>query len=66
MSVGKVDNIVSFSEAYNFLATRSSSGLYSCRAVNEIGSSKIIDVATVYVEDVPEVILDIEPLTPVR
>ena len=47
-------------------ATRASSGLYSCRVLNTIGSSDITDVASVYVEDVPEVVLDIDPLTPVR
>ena len=48
-----------------FSAARASSGLYSCRVFNNIGSSDIIDIASVYVEDVPEVALDIDPLTPV-
>ena len=47
------------------LASRSSSGLYSCRVLNNIGSSDLVDVASVYVEDVPLVVLSIDPLTPV-
>ena len=49
----------------NISASRESSGLYSCRVLNNIGSSPVIDVASVYVEDVPEVELSLEPLTPV-
>ena len=32
---------------------------------NDIGSSEISDIASVYVEDVPEVVLDIDPVNPV-
>ena len=46
-------------------ATRASNGLYSCRVANDIGSSEIVDIATVYVEDVPQVTLDIDPVNPV-
>ena len=48
-----------------FPATRASNGLYSCRVENDIGSSEISDIASVYVEDVPEVVLDIDPVNPV-
>ena len=48
-----------------FSATRVSNGLYSCRVENDIGSSEISDIASVYVEDVPEVVLDIDPVNPV-
>ena len=46
-------------------AVRSSSGLYSCRVTNEVGASQVVDIASVYVEDVPEVVLTVHPVTPV-
>ena len=47
-------------------ATRASSGLYSCRVENDIGSSEVVDIAYVNVQDVPEVFMDIIPKTPIR
>lgn len=32
---------------------------------NEVGTSQIVDIASVYVEDVPEVVLTVDPVTPV-
>ena len=46
-------------------ARRESSGLYSCRVLNNIGSSPVVDLASVYVEDVPEVVLSLDPVRPV-
>ena len=46
-------------------AVRASSGLYSCLVTNEVGISQVVDIASVYVEDVPEVILTVDPVTPV-
>ena len=44
---------------------QSSSGLYSCGVINEVGASQVVDIASVYVEDVPEVVLTVHPVTPV-
>ena len=32
---------------------------------NKVGTSQIVDIASVYVEDVPEVVLTVDPGTPV-
>ena len=42
-------------------AVRSSSGLYSCLVSNEVGTSQIVDIASVYDEDV----LTVDLVTPV-
>ena len=49
-----------------FLGVRSYSGTYSCMVENTVGLSDIVDIVSVYVEDVPNVKLTLFPLKPIR
>ena len=47
-------------------AVRNYSGIYSCMVSNVAGSSEIVDILAVYVEDVPNVRLTLHPIKPIR
>ena len=51
---------------YYISAVRKYSGVFSCMVSNTAGSSEVVDILAVYVEDVPNVRLTLQPIKPIR